>query len=73
MKPSATKLVLTALADGPKTGPQLQEIVIECGTYATAVISEQRRLGNVTRIDGGPPGVIATYALTEAGKQKIGA
>jgi hypothetical protein len=66
-------LLLSALADGSKTGPELSELLRDSPTDACTIISKQRRQGNLTRVDDGPPGVIATYALTEAGKQKISA
>ena len=68
-----TLLVLRALAEKTCTGPELDDVLGETNTMACQIVSTQRAAGNITRIDGRPgKGYVATYALTEAGKRKIG-
>ncbi len=68
-----TAVLLLALADGPKQNRELQLIIDEPDRSVANIMWRQTVLGCVTRIDGlSGAGTIATYALTEAGKRKIG-
>ena len=69
-----TAKVLRALAMRPHTGPELQDVLDGVSIDVSHIMYAQIQQGNVTRIDGRVgKGYIATYALTEVGKQKIGA
>lgn len=68
-----TASALRALASGPKTNAELQDVICDDNSAVAKIMGSQRARGNVTRVDGGSgKGSIATYALTEKGKEKIG-
>jgi hypothetical protein len=68
-----TQAALRALAEGPKTNAELQEVICDDHSTVTKIMSKQRMQGNVTRVDeGSGSGSIATYGLTQKGKEKIG-
>jgi DNA-binding PadR family transcriptional regulator len=65
-----TAQALRALASGPKTNAELQDaIYADHGTVAR-IMHNQRARGNVTSTATGK-GSIATYALTEEGRQAV--
>lgn len=66
-----TVLVLRALAEGPKTRPELEDVLTDSPTELGSIVWRQKQLGNLTRVDG-PSGMPAVYALTEVGREKIG-
>lgn len=66
-----TAQALRALAAGPKTNAELQDAVGTDASTITRIMGNQRASGNVTSTATGK-GTIATYALTEKGKEKAG-
>ena len=66
-----TAAALRALASGPKTNAELQDIIFADASSVTRIMHSQRERGNVTSTATGH-GSIATYALTEKGREKIG-
>lgn len=65
-----TAQALHALVSGPKTNAELQDAIYTDASTVARIMSSQRTLGNVTSTAAGK-GTIATYALTERGKEKI--
>ena len=66
-----TAAALRALASGPKTNAELQDIICADASSVTRIMHSQRERGNVTSTATGH-GSIATYALTDKGREKIG-
>lgn len=68
LAPTAT--ALRALANGPKTNAEIQDVICNDSSAVTRIMANQRARGNVTSTATGK-GSIATYALTEEGRQAI--
>lgn len=66
-----TAQALRALSAGPKTNAELQEAIYADASSVTRIMISQRQRGNVTSTATGK-GSVATYALTEKGKEKVG-
>ena len=66
-----TSQALRALAGGPMTNAELQDVICSDSSAVARIMANQRARGNVTSTATGK-GSIATYALTDKGKEKIG-